>query len=597
MKNTLYIFALVAMVLFASCTNENEKAQAVGYLNLSFNTVNLTNSRTAVPNEYNAKQLAVKIVNKATGAIVKSTADHTQWTGTDITLAQGTYTITASSSGWDGNASGREVPYYSGSTDVTITPGTKSDASIVCRLANVKVSVNFDQSIVDNFASATVEVISAVSGIDLQTFVMGQTGTMKPAYFPVGNLTVKLTVVNKAGTSHTMETPIENVNARDHFILNYSTAGTGTGSITITADDAEKVFRYNFVVPTEASTVLKTTAANAWSKLAYLEGTVKHIKPVNDANVKMQYKKTADAAWTTVSTTKEGDIYKAKATALAPSTEYTFKIVYTEDGNTFESQERTFTTENANVLPNGNMDNWFTPSGGKFPYPISENDYNNGKLFWDTSNQGSSALNKIVSSGDESVRIGDTGMSAKLATTKILATMAAASLYTGSFGQVNITSQTATINFGRPFDSRPSALKGYFMYNAGQIDVIKKQPDGVTIKTGDTDLWSCYIAIMTEGFTFDNNNIAGTRVDFENDSRVIAYGALPDAKCVAASNWTEFEVPLTYYKKAQKPGVIVIVFSSSKYGDYFCGSTSSVLHLDNLELVYNEPTFKVGSIN
>ncbi|MCF0202660.1 MAG: DUF4493 domain-containing protein [Bacteroidaceae bacterium] len=593
MKNTLYLFALVAMVLFASCTNENEKAQADGYLNLSFNTVNVTNSR-AIPDEYNAKQLAVKIVNKATGVTVKSTADHTQWANTNISLAPGTYTVTASSSGWDGNDSGRDVPYYSGSTDVTITSGTKTDASIVCRLANVKVSVNFDQSILDNFASATVEVNSAVSGIDVQTFVMGETGTMKPAYFPVGNLTVKLTVVNKAGTTHTMDTPIENVNARDHFILNYTTAGTGTGGITITADDEEKIFSYNFVVPTEASTILKTNAANAWSNFAYLEGTVKHVKTVDDANVKMLYKKSADTDWTTVATTKEGDLYKAKATSLAPSTEYSFKIVYTEDGNTFESQERTFTTENAAALPNGNMDYWHdgTFNNKTVTYPNA-----NGDSFWDTSNPGSATASWMVTTQETTDVHTAGGSAACLTSTNVVIKFAAASLYAGSFGKLNGTSG-ASINFGQPWSSRPTQLKGWFKYSTGPINYYGGAPAGVTITKGETlDLWSAYIVLADEGYTFDNTNIAGTAWNYATDSRVIAYGALADDKCVSASEWTEFTIDLDYRDLKRKPKTIMVVFSSSKYGDYFTGyggpgskKEGSKLLLDDLELVYGEPS-------
>ena len=38
-----------------------------------------------------------------------------------------------------------------------------------------------------------------------------------------------------------------------------------------------------------------------------------------------------------------------------------------------------------------------------------------------------------------------------------------------------------------------------------------------------------------------------------------------------------------------KPTYILIVASASKYGDYFTGSTSSVLLLDEFELLFDDP--------
>mgnify|MGYP003274428348 FL=1 len=69
---------------------------------------------------------------------------------------------------------------------------------------------------------------------------------------------------------------------------------------------------------------------------------------------------------------------------------------------------------------------------------------------------------------------------------------------------------------------------------------------------------------------------------------MVAYGALPDAQCVASSAWKEFTIDLVYKNLEKKPTHIIVVFSSSKYGDYFTGSTSSLLYLDDLELIYGD---------
>lgn len=48
------------------------------------------------------------------------------------------------------------------------------------------------------------------------------------------------------------------------------------------------------------------------------------------------------------------------------------------------------------------------------------------------------------------------------------------------------------------------------------------------------------------------------------------------------------EIPLEYKDSAKTTELthLVIVCSASKFGDYFCGSTGSVMYLDDFELVY-----------
>ena len=100
--------------------------------------------------------------------------------------------------------------------------------------------------------------------------------------------------------------------------------------------------------------------------------------------------------------------------------------------------------------------------------------------------------------------------------------------------------------------------------------------------------------LTTGTYQLDNTNLTGTAKDFnvllrdDNDSFVVAYGALPDAECVASSDWKKFTIDLTYKNLVLKPTHIIIVISSSKYGDYFTGSDTSVLYLDDMELIYGD---------
>lgn len=48
----------------------------------------------------------------------------------------------------------------------------------------------------------------------------------------------------------------------------------------------------------------------------------------------------------------------------------------------------------------------------------------------------------------------------------------------------------------------------------------------------------------------------------------------------------EFRIPIEYRSTDTKPTSIILVASSSKYGDYFTGGIGSTMWLDDLELVY-----------
>lgn len=55
------------------------------------------------------------------------------------------------------------------------------------------------------------------------------------------------------------------------------------------------------------------------------------------------------------------------------------------------------------------------------------------------------------------------------------------------------------------------------------------------------------------------------------------------------TQYEKFSIDLLYRDLTRKPTYILIVCSASKYGDYFTGSTSSVLLLDEFDLIYGEP--------
>ena len=71
-----------------------------------------------------------------------------------------------------------------------------------------------------------------------------------------------------------------------------------------------------------------------------------------------------------------------------------------------------------------------------------------------------------------------------------------------------------------------------------------------------------------------------------NSSAVIAYGSISDEESKGADSFKEFTVDLEYKDLKRIPKYIIVVASSSKYGDYMEGGKGSTMWLDDLELVY-----------
>jgi hypothetical protein len=105
---------------------------------------------------------------------------------------------------------------------------------------------------------------------------------------------------------------------------------------------------------------------------------------------------------------------------------------------------------------------------------------------------------------------------------------------------------------------------------------------------GQPDQCGMYCALLSEALVVDNTDMS-TFPDWETDPRVIAYGALPAEQNVHSNGqWKRVNIPLVYNDFTTKPTHLLVVFSASKYGDYFHGGEGSTLYLDDFELVYGD---------
>ena len=178
---------------------------------------------------------------------------------------------------------------------------------------------------------------------------------------------------------------------------------------------------------------------------------------------------------------------------------------------------------------------------------------------------------------EESVVI--SGKSAKMASTAVLGIFAAGNIYTGKY--VSTTGIGARLDFGIPFASRPTGIKGYYYYTPGVVD---KADDAHSYLLGQNDTCHIYAVLADWGAPFPLNTTTGELLDLDNNQGIIAIASLKDGK--GTDGFVEFDIKFEYRSLERRPTHILIVASASMFGDYFTGSTSSVLYADEFELTY-----------
>lgn len=599
-----YIYKILsifcALCLFA-CTAEDEmlNGSGIGYLRISVDGSNETMTKAAsLPENYTGLQIAVEIVD-AEGESVQKTDDWEEWKGEQIKLKVGAYTIKAYSYGFDGKQSAMAAPYYYGSKQITIEAGKELNETVVCSLANVKMSVKVSDDIKANFNSFSVSVNPKTAGAcDPLTFNIDLTkeAITDTAYFPATELVVNYSATNKKNQTNSAKRELTGVEGNDHYILNFTLAeSVGVNDpVSVVVDPTMHTYTYTFQVSTKP-TNKATLSANAWAKFAYLNAEdVTATAGTDISSLKFQYRKQGTQDWTDATATLEVENYSGKTGTLDPETTYECRMV-NADGS-FATSPITFTTETATVLYNGGFDNWYDASG--VWYPVAEANYNGGNAYWDSGNKGASMGNANPTLPETSIvhSSGENKKSAKLVSQYVgiggsLGAFAAGNIYTGHFVKT-LGMSGAEIQFGSTFSARPIQLHGYFQYNAGTIDYFgDSTPDDALVKNGGTDMCSIYIALSDADTPYTVNTREGTFVNFQTDPNIIAYGELPTTDCVTTSDWKEFTIDLKYRDLTRKPKYIIVVASASKYGDYFTGSTGSLMYVDDFELIYDgEPT-------
>ena len=133
-------------------------------------------------------------------------------------------------------------------------------------------------------------------------------------------------------------------------------------------------------------------------------------------------------------------------------------------------------------------------------------------------------------------------------------------------------------------------MKGYIKYNCGVVD-----KGGDKIANGQNDIGTVYVALTDgDGVAYDDGSkwscIIKTKTGQlfdKNASNVFAYGEMILNQSTEGDGLIPFEIELDYKSTDRIPTRIVIVASASYYGDFFQGSTSSKMWLDDITLEYD----------
>jgi hypothetical protein len=356
------------------------------------------------------------------------------------------------------------------------------------------------------------------------------------------------------------------------------------------------------------------TINDAWAATATLKA---YVNNSTAADVKIYYREAAPAAteWVEAPATLLSDnIYTASITGISGQRTYEYYLSY---GNEQRGASATFRTGGASI-PRGGLEVW----SGSLPMCPSEYTGKNQSLTWDTGNHGSEMASTNVTVKSTDVHAGSTGQySAYLKSVKAsvmgIGKFAAGNIFYGRF--VALDGTNGILQFGQPFtfDYKPKKLVVWYKGNVGTVNYA-----GGGLSEGGSDKAHIFV------WLYDNKHsaLAGTAGRYQVNTKynstftsadgkysnagdgnstshkagdrvegLIAYGYWNRTQSTTTYNgervsvnyngWTKLEIPLVYLSD-KKPSALVISCASSALGDYFAGSTSSDMYVDDFEFAY-----------
>lgn len=359
-----------------------------------------------------------------------------------------------------------------------------------------------------------------------------------------------------------------------------------TGGVEVKVNWSGKSETWHLYVE-QTATVVEMKSVSPWTRVAWLSAS-----GVAERQNGFRFRRKGSQDWTEAKDVKsEGGDFSCCIEGLDPETAYEC-IAYSGDDVTSVEE---FVTDPEQQLPNAGFESfshaesanyfsWFDPASA---FPTTQTKW------WDSGNIGSTTVGSsyAIAVPDAADRK-EGNASACLISRNVIIKFAAGNTFSGEFVGL-IGTQGGIINFGRPFGLRPRAMKLWMKYECGVVDCIGTVPDGENVKNGDADRCQLWVAVGD----WDYHKYGGTsqcpvQVNttdkstlFRPDTEaVIGYGALISNK--STDGWVEVEIPIEYNSVTRKPTHIIVSFASSLLGDYFTGSSTSKLWVDDIRLIY-----------
>lgn len=225
-KTVLALTVAVSVLLAIGCNKEGvsysgDKAQLTLSLTATGSFVEVSpvskSEETADVNEF-----AINIVDVASGRTVYSWDRYADMPGT-VSLDPAVYRVEAGSG--EKQPVAWNQPVFFGSQEVTVEAGSTAQVSVVCTIANMKVSVRCTDSFLAEVEQDFTVTVTTEDGPLI--FTKDRIDAGDAGYFDVAPLTMDLYAVRKSGGTVTHHMEISEVAARDHHIFTLDAGGTG----------------------------------------------------------------------------------------------------------------------------------------------------------------------------------------------------------------------------------------------------------------------------------------------------------------------------------------------------------------------------------
>lgn len=228
----LLFLAAVSSVGLVSCSDESpwSGSDSEGGINLNFSSdarvVRQTRADDNVsPVVPDGNQFAVNL-SKSDGSYSKDW-NSIEAFNRETSFPIGDYTLTASYG--DIDAEGFSNPYYKGQTDVHVSPGAVTDATVVATLANAMVSIRYTDEFKSNFAAYSASI--QTEGHSWVVFAQDED---RPAYVAPSEVKLDLKLTNDAGKVVNIQPASFTALARHHYVVTIGVSpDSATGDVVL----------------------------------------------------------------------------------------------------------------------------------------------------------------------------------------------------------------------------------------------------------------------------------------------------------------------------------------------------------------------------